>query len=59
MLSIDILVFALFVWIFAVVVEFEAVDGVLPDDVAAGAYGGERIDVGTRHPDGKCCVFLS
>ena len=25
----------------------------------AGAYGGEGIDVGTRHPDGKRCVFLS
>ena len=46
-MRIDILVFALFVWIFAVVVEFEAVDGVLPDDVAAGAYGGEGIDVST------------
>lgn len=41
------------------VVELKAIDGVLPDDVAAWAYCCERIDIGARHPDGESGVFLS
>ena len=41
------------------VVEFEAVDGVLPNDVAAGTYCSERVEVGAGYPDGESCVFLT
>ena len=36
----------------------EAIDDVLPKNVAAGTYGAQRCEVRVRHPNGESCVLL-
>lgn len=43
----------------ALTVELPGIDEVLPEDVAAGAYGGYGVEVGVGDPDGEGGVFLA
>ena len=39
--------------------DLDAVDGVLPQDVAAGAHRAQRVEVGVGNPHGESGVFLA
>ena len=38
---------------------FKRIDNILPEDIAAWANTGKRIQIGACYPDGKGSVFLS
>lgn len=42
-----------------ILVDFDGIHGVLPEDVEAGTDGRQRCEVGVGNPDGECRVFLS
>ena len=42
----------------AILPEFDAIDDVLPEDVAAGSDRGHRIEVSIGHPDGEGGILL-
>lgn len=39
--------------------QFDAVDDVLPEDVAARTHRGERIEISVGNPDGESSIFLA
>jgi hypothetical protein len=44
---------------FTMLPDLNTIDDILPEDVTARPYGGERIQVGRGKPDGKGGVLLS
>ena len=46
-------------FLFSFLPQFDAVDTVLPKDIAAGTDRGEGVEIGVSYPDGESGVFLS
>ena len=44
---------------FVVLPDFDGVDDVLPEDIAAGTDAGEGIEIDGGEPDGECGVLLA
>jgi hypothetical protein len=44
--------------LFAILPEFDTIDDVLPENVAACTYGGYRIKIGIGHPDAEGGILL-